>query len=57
MLRNAVPIIPVYREKLAPICTGCYRVQRDHCTISETQAEMTESFTSAGPCEDAQRVL
>lgn len=35
MLKKAVTIIPLHREKLAPSCTGCYMVQRDRCTRSD----------------------
>lgn len=47
MLKKAVTIIPLHREKLAPSCTGCYMVQRDRCTRSDT-GETTEVFTSVG---------
>lgn len=46
-LKKAVTIIPLHREKLAPSCTGCYMVQRDRCTRSDT-GETTEVFTSVG---------
>ena len=58
MLGKTLPIIPLYREELAPSCRGCCRLQRDHWEKgrerkqegrnSKSGGQMTEVFMSAG---------
>lgn len=58
VLGRALPIIPLFREELAPSCRGWCRLQRDHWewgrerkqkrTNSKSWGEMSEVFMSAG---------